>query len=286
MAQPYQSILSYSNGLGLDNWTIATDKILPAKSEQLSLGLNSIYKEWTFSVETYLKRMRNLATYKNGYALTDLDDNWERAIWNNGEAFGKGIEILASKNFVKLDIQWAYTLAWHRRQFWRINNNKPFWYLYDERHRFDLQGSYQLFQNAIFTFNWSFGSGLPITLAKSIYLGAADGSLEYGYVKNVLYEYDGLNNERMQITHRLDLGISLLKHKNYGTKTINFGLYNAYNRMNPSVYLYENEKTGVGLTGYERRLKKVTFFPIMPYFSINYLLDHTHIQKKLKIHKS
>lgn len=281
MAQPYQSILSYSNGLGIDNWTIATDRVPPAQSEQLSMGINTNYKDWTINVEAYVKRMQNLAAYKNGYALADLNDNWENAIWTNGRALGNGVEVLASKSFNKLDVQWAYTLAWHQRRFWRINNNQPFYYLYDERHKFDFQGTYEFSKDFICTFNWTFGSGLPVTLAKSIYLGAVDGNINYyGYDYNVLYEYDGLNNQRMQMTHRLDLGFSLIRHKNYGTKTINFGLYNAYNRMNPNVYIYRSFENQNSLTGYERRLSKVTFFPIMPYFSINYSFNHQAVEKR------
>lgn len=282
MAQPFQSIMSYSNGLGLDNWTIATDRVPPAQSEQISIGLNTILKDWSINIEAYLKRMQNLAAYKNGYALADLNDNWENSIWTNGRATGKGVEVLASKSFKIIDVQWAYTLAWHQRRFWRINRNQPFWYLYDERHRFDIQLTYEKSKNIIFSANWTFGSGLPITLAKSTYLGAIDATVNYyGYDYHVLYEYDGLNNQRMQMTHRLDIGVSIIKEKIYGTKTINFGLYNAYNRMNPNLYVYREFESQNSITGYERRLSKVTFFPIMPYFSINYSFNHNHVQQKL-----
>ena len=71
----------------------------------------------------------------------------------------------------------------------------------------------------------------------------------------------------MQPYHRLDLGINFTKPKKWGERTWSVGIYNAYNRLNPFTYYFQNDydfNPNTGEVTTEQKLKKLTLFPIIP----------------------
>ena len=96
------------------------------------------------------------------------------------------------------------------------------------------------------------------------------------------YRYSDLvtsrNNYRLPSSHTLNLGFNFHKKHNRGEGIWNLSVYNAYNHMNPSLVLKENDTTEImssnpdGTVSWQRvsdvRLKKVTLLPFFP--SIGY----------------
>ena len=64
--------------------------------------------------------------------------------------------------------------------------------------------------------------------------------------------------------HRGDIAASFLKKKKNFERTIEIGLYNAYNRQNPFYYFTDTDVTG------NTKLKQISLFPIIPSISWNY----------------
>jgi len=63
--------------------------------------------------------------------------------------------------------------------------------------------------------------------------------------------------------HRLDANVALTKDKKYWTRTWNFGVYNAYSRLNP-FFIYQAYDYETNTNNY----RQVSLFPIIP--SISY----------------
>ena len=83
-----------------------------------------------------------------------------------------------------------------------------------------------------------------------------------------IFYYDMSNKKRAKAYHRLDIGANYEKKYQKFTLTYSFGLINAYNKLNPSFYLYNynfEEQGGYKLNGF-------VLFPILPYFNINFRL--------------
>ena len=72
---------------------------------------------------------------------------------------------------------------------------------------------------------------------------------------------------------RLNIGVNYHKKKRRGESIWNFGVYNAYNRLNPNFVYYKADTRGDSKSNlYTRKakLKSVTILPIIPSFSYTY----------------
>ena len=77
------------------------------------------------------------------------------------------------------------------------------------------------------------------------------------------------NNYRLPPSHRLNLCLNHTKIKRRGESVWSFGVYNAYNRMNPN-FVYSDYITngfGPGYSEKDIRLTKITLLPIIPSIS-------------------
>ena len=95
-----------------------------------------------------------------------------------------------------------------------------------------------------------------------------------------LPDYGGRNNYRMPAYHRLDIGINFHKEKKHGIRTWSFSVYNAYNRQNPFMLMWETKNapyiydpvTGAGtqLNSNQTVLKQYSLFPLIPSISYSF----------------
>ncbi len=81
------------------------------------------------------------------------------------------------------------------------------------------------------------------------------------------------NNYRLPPSHRLNIGVNYHKKKRRGESVWNFGVYNAYNRLNPNFVYYKEDTKGDSESSLfirKSKLKSVTILPIIPSFSYTY----------------
>jgi hypothetical protein len=251
-----------NNGVGLPNdiWLPATTKVPPQFSNQTALG---IYKKipklgLELSVEAYNKTMLNLIDYPEGSNfLGTTDKTWDEQVEKNGRGRAYGLELYLAKNTGKLTGWIAYTLSKTERTFENINNGNWYPSRYDRPHNLSIVGMYKLSSKWSVNATWIYQTGHAVTLPDA-------AMSDIGYYPTLIYS--GRNNQRMPDSHRLDIGFSRKTTNKRGwEKTLNLGLYNAYNRANP----YALDVVSKATTA-ERNLvvKQYSLFPILP--SISY----------------
>ena len=264
MAQYVHLLSSAQISLPVDLWVPITKDIRPVISDQFSVG--AYYdgiKGWEFSVEAYLKNMRNILEYKDGTLMLGTSEGWENRV-EMGEGTAKGIEFLVQKTAGKTTGWLAYTLAKTDRIFpdGSINNGERFPYKYDRRHCIDLSVDHRFNKKWGINATWSFATGGTTTVpVRQVAVQLPDGNIwDAQYV-------DHRNNFRIPPSHRLNIGCNLHKERRRGESIWNFSVYNAYNRMNPNfVFMdygpdYDNNGN---YTGTSLKMKKITILPLLP----------------------
>ncbi len=87
---------------------------------------------------------------------------------------------------------------------------------------------------------------------------------------NIANDYEGVNNYRMPVYHRLDLSLNYrLKSNLFKESTLNFSLINVLNRSNP-YFIYYSIDEGEGNYDLSVKARQVSLFPILPSLSWNF----------------
>lgn len=270
MAQYVHLLSSAQITLPIDLWVPITRNIKPVTADQYSLGLyyNGL-PGWEFSVEGYWKDMHNVLEYKDGVSFMASSQSWEdNVVMGDGRAYG--VEVFIQKTIGKTTGWLGYTLAKSDRVFSNglINNGERYPYRYDRRHNISLVVNQQLGKKWDLSAVWTFATGGTTTIPEreSIVM-LPDGTFtQIDYAPH-------RNNYRLPPSHRLNIGVNYHKRLRRGESIWNFGVYNAYNRLNPNFVYYKADTRGDSKSSlYTRKakLKSVTILPIIPSFSYTY----------------
>ena len=270
MAQYVHLLSSAQITLPIDLWVPITRNIKPVTVDQYSLGLyyNGL-PGWEFSVEGYWKDMHNVLEYKDGVSFMASSQSWEdNVVMGDGRAYG--VEVFIQKTIGKTTGWLGYTLAKSDRVFSNglINNGERYPYRYDRRHNISLVVNQRLGKKWDLSAVWTFATGGTTTIPEreSIVM-LPDGTFtQIDYAPH-------RNNYRLPPSHRLNIGVNYHKRLRRGESIWNFGVYNAYNRLNPNFVYYKADTRGDSKSSlYTRKakLKSVTILPIIPSFSYTY----------------
>jgi hypothetical protein len=174
----------------------------------------------------------------------------------------------------------GYTLAWNRRQFAQLNNGAAFPYRYDRRHDLSLVLIWKISPKLSLSTTWVYGTGNAVTLATGKYNSFLnDIRRPPGYPikqpRDIHFFDGGRNNVRMRSYHRLDLGLTYSwerqKEMRNWKQSLNFSLYNAYNRHNPYFYFFTEDATQLDDNGQPGSvLKQFSLFPVVPSVSYSF----------------
>ncbi|MEA2042554.1 MAG: carboxypeptidase-like regulatory domain-containing protein [Bacteroidota bacterium] len=264
MAQYLHLLTNSTVGLPTDLWLPVTDKVKPQKSEQIAFGFfYNINIKFDFSAETYFKTMDNLIEYQEGASFYSAIGNWEDKI-EAGKGRAYGFELLFKKKTGKTTGWIGYTLSRSERQFENLNFGNWFPYRYDRTHDFSIVVTHHFSNKFNIGANWVYGTGNATTLARSkfssVFVNYLEGIID-NYSSLYLYNFEKRNSYRMPAYHRLDIAFNFEKQKKRGKRTLSFGIYNAYFRLN-AYYLEYNDQ--------ENRMDKVSVFPAIPFIRYNF----------------
>lgn len=265
----YLHLLTNSGvGMPTDLWVPATRFAQPEQSYQATLGFAKTFydKKFELSIESYYKTMQNLIAYSEGSSFYS-GKNWQDKVETKGKGESYGIEFLLQKKAGKATGWIGYTLSKTTRQFDNINHGKVYDFRYDRTHDLSIVFNYRISKYWNFSSSWVYSTGDAITLAQGKY--SMVNNMAEDNVVGLSYDmpahiYNGRNTFRIRNYHRLDIGFNYTKMKKRGEATWNFSIYNAYNRMNPSYYMYDNDNG-------DSRLMMVTEFPILPSVSYSFV---------------
>ena len=270
-SQNLHLLTNSSLGLPTDLWVASTTNIAPQKADQYSLGVEKrLAEKYTFGVEGYYKRMKNITRFNEGAAfLSGRDRNWETNVSvGEGEAYGS--EFMFKKENARLNWMLAYTLSWSNQRFDDINQGRWFPFKYDRRHDFSALIDYKLKSKSSgerkISLAFVFQSGNHVTINDT----ETEGLILPGFEKavstsainkfKIRQTYENPNNFKMPSFHHLDLNYSVKKYRSSGRgHEWSFSGYNIYNHLNPWMTY---KKGGVP--------KQLSIFPFIPSVSYRY----------------
>jgi hypothetical protein len=176
------------------------------------------------SVEGYYKWMQNQVDFKDNADIV-LNKQLEGDI-RQGDGWSYGLELYLKKQKGKMTGWVSYTLSWaYRKNEW-INQGKKYFSPALRLNNFAVVWSYEINKKFNLSANWVYNTGAPIT--------TPTGRFEYGNKLNPVYA--DRNDAKMPDYHRLDVGLDWKLGKNRESKrflsTLNFSIYNVYNRKN------------------------------------------------------
>lgn len=268
-----------------DLWVPVTSKLTPPVSHQYAVG-TSINLPWSLdlTIEGFYKTMDNLIAYKDGASFSGTaNTNWDEMV-ELGRGWAYGAEFLLEKTVGKTTGWLGYTWAKSDRQYENINHGNIFPAHYDRRHDFSLVLTHAFSDRFDMGFTWVFNTGNAVTLGAYQYPRFKDDGASDSYWSVNVKDYGGRNSYRMPSYHRLDLGFNFHKQLERGSRTWNISFYNAYNRQNPFMLMWEEDydnpinvpvydESGNLMytnTEYAKVLKQLSIFPIIPSVSYTY----------------
>ena len=256
--QFFHQLNNLSMGLPSDLWVPSTSKFKPAQSRQSSLGwVQGMGQNWQFQVEGFLRDFRDILEYSESAVYITSNRNWEQSVTSGqGQVYGVEFQLQGQgKNWSSL---LSYTWMKNERLFEELNKGLPFPSRYDRRHSVYATFYYRIKPNFTFSGSWMFNSGFAYTRPVGIIPSPTSSDPAQD-----IFLYGERNNLRSRDNHRLDFSFTYeIAHKHGSVSRWSFGVYNAYNRLNP---FYIN----LGFAeGGKRSLYQVSLLPILPF--VNY----------------
>jgi len=241
--------------LPTDLWVPSTLRVKPQIGWQYAVGYFKNFNNNMFetSIEAYYKTMQNQIEYKEGYTQSLRDPELDFVF---GKGWSYGTELFINKVKGRLTGWVGYTLSWTWRKFEALNAGEKFNSRYDRRHDASVVANYALNKKWRISSVFVYGTGNAISLPERFY-----------FVGGVLtQEYSRINAYRMKAYHRLDFSATYTpkpkKVRKYESSWV-FSIYNAYSRLNPYFYYFQQEGTPVNGT-LKVQAKQVALFPIIP----------------------
>jgi len=257
----YLHLVSNTSGsIPSDIWVPSTEYVKPQKGIQYSLGYfkNFGNDKYETSIEFYYKDLQNQIDFREDYVGGIEDDLESKFVFGKGRAYGAEFYVKKSKG--KLTGWIGYTLSKTERQFELINNNNWFKTTYDRPHDISVVMNYKLSNRWSLNSVFVYGSGKRYTPVSDIYIFNGRFNLEYG----------DRNGASLPSYHRIDLALTYKSTKSKRWQSSwSFGVYNAYNRKNPTFISYDTEVDKEEGNS-KVTASKITIFPIIPSITYNF----------------
>jgi len=219
-------------------WQLSNQYVVPQLAHNFSLGYFHNFRDnlWITSFELFYRNIDQIFDYR-GFADLLVNDHLETELLTGvGRAYGAEVSVNRQVGFLHGWINYTYSRS--ENQIEGINEGD--WYVsnFDKPHDLKLIANLQINKRNSVSFNFTFGTGRPITVPARKYL-----------VQNrvVVLDYSARNAYRVPDYHRLDFSYALAqgfrKSKKFKTSWV-FSIYNLYSRRNAYSVFLEQESSG------------------------------------------
>lgn len=280
IAQYAQQVSSNYIYLPSDAWLPTATYSRPLVCDIYSLGYHRTFpRGFNLKGEVWLKKMQNLAEYKSNISATSTLQWHDKITYGKGWAYGLDIEADGSTGPLTWSV--AYGLMWNWRKFHDINEGRRYPAKFDNRHKIDIGLGWKFSEKYELTAQWEYMTGNRTTLAlyniatpdyafpESPFVNPLDPS---GKRNEGIDYFDHRNNVRLPAFHRLNLNLS---RKGRFSENLSyqwdFGLYNAYCRMNPFSLRKSYVSDAYSQATDYRKFKTLSLIPILP--SVSFTLN-------------
>lgn len=240
--------------LPFDRMMMSSSSIKPQVADQVSAGYMFLSKGsvYEFSIEGYYKVVDNVYDYCDGMDFTS-DIAIENIILG-GRGRSYGLEATFKRNIGALTGWVGYTLSWSENKIEGINSGEWYASSNDRRHDVSVVAIYEFNPKWMLSTSWVFNTGQSLTAP----------SAKYTIGEETFYYYAERNGYRAPAYHRLDISATRTKRHKRCESELSFGLYNAYNHLNPFMVSFEEDETSASGT----RAVQTSLFGIIP--SVSY----------------
>jgi hypothetical protein len=280
-------------------WTTSDAYQEESSSRHIILGVQKeLAEHFSFEAEVYHKNYKSIYQYNQNF-LTDLTAkgftstgesiyNDTQALFDHGEGFSTGFELLFKKDNGSLTGWIGYGLASTEYRFQDINQNNYFPPRHDRRSVINIvanmnirhflkdiglsEGS-QSSSQWLLGINFVYASGQPLTTPSSVYLtstlpdiGGSLGQGPGGYRSYSIYPTT-INAFRIPAYARLDLSVTYKKQYESWSMAPYLQIFNVGNRKNIWFIQYDEEIEGDRIL---QKVEPVHMLPLLPTLGITF----------------
>lgn len=249
--------------LPADVWVPSSERVRPQVGTQYALGYFRNFADNMFetSVEIYYRDLKNQIDYPDSYVNNVSRDVEQDFVFGKGMAYGA--EFFIRKNKGRLTGWIGYTWSRTLRSFPDIEGGRWYPATYDRINDMSVVLSYNISKKWDITGTFVYYTGNTYTPLAYLYL--IDGRFNQAYAPR--------NSSRLPNYHRVDLAAVYTPHPERTDRKFSsswtFGLYNAYNQLNP-FFIYYNIENNFERGTAKANAYKVTIFPIIPSVTWNF----------------
>jgi outer membrane receptor for ferrienterochelin and colicin len=246
-----------SAGNPLDVWFPTNPNIKPQIADMFSVGYFRNFSDNTYetSAEIYYKNISNCIDFKEHSNVIMNERLYGEIRTGKGRAYG--LELMVKKSAGTLTGWVSYTLSRSERKIEAINEGKYYLSPYDRTHNFTIVLNYKIAERHQISANWVYYTGNATTFPS----GKA-------YINgSIIPVYTERNGYRMPDYHRLDVSYTFSSRpKKTFNWDLNIGLYNAYNKHNAWMVLFNQDEQNTNRSYAE----KLYLFGIVPSITFNF----------------
>ncbi len=285
----YQYLQKIPRPFFADIWTSSDKNFNRSMADHFIIGFQKeVANNIAFEIESYYKNYNNL------YSLTHYFVDFEpqkydaqgkpiytstKELFNRGDGFSYGLEIMLRKNYGSLSGWISYAVSRTEYLVDNINHNKYFMPRHDRTHvvnfvfNMDIKNFLRELSGRGYRIDrkkWRFGanfiysSGQPITLTSSAYSAQ---SIPDQPNANIFLYPTSINSFRLPAYVRLDLSVTYeIQYKNWKMSPY-LQVFNIGNRENVWFIDYDNEIKNKTLF---QQVNTTDMFPILPTFGVRF----------------
>ena len=255
MQQYIHRLTGSGSSLSRDIWIPFMPGLDPQKGSQIAAGLAYRFpgQQIRITLEGYYKHLGDQIEYRPDVLPYHAAVRGWPSVVERGQGKAYGVEILLRRQQRRLRGWIGYTWSRSRRLYEGLNGGEAYPDGYERKHDFSVVGQYQLTEYTLLSASWIYSSGYPIWLPAGRYF-------DYNYGED-WFEYGSINRARVPAAHRLDLTAQFTKEIKWGKRTFSLGLFNVYNRRNPSFVYPKRDYYGV------IRWQRLSLVQLIPDFS-------------------
>ena len=246
------------SALPIEMWLPSMEGIVPQKAVQFSCGYYKTKADYTYSIDTYYKKMMDVSeavgTMLNFFRSANISN-----VVAQGKGYAYGIEFSFEKTSGTFTYAISYAFSRSMRVFSMYDNGKPFPAKYDKPHDLTIIGSYPITKRLTISSLFTYTSGVNITLPVS----------RYFIQNNIINVYGTKNGYRMPAYHRADISLKyVLTDRPKFKSDLILSISNIYNHSNP-YFMYYNVTGSIQQYKLKVETQKVYLFPILPSLTYN-----------------
>lgn len=271
-------------------WTSA-DKY--AKGSKANHYILSFQKEisniYEFEMEVYYKEYKDIYSFNQTFlselTADDYDQNNEPVyketehLFRRGDGNSLGLELLLKKDYGAVNGWIGYSLARTENTVDGLNQGRSFVPRHDRTQTVNVVTNVNIndllaelsgtedngSSNWLFSMNFIYSTGQPLTLPGSVYAAAAFPNWDLDKTNIALYPAE-LNSVRLPAYSRMDISLTYEKKYKWGTFAPYLQIFNVGNRKNVWFINYENE---IKENRVDQKIETVNMLPILPSIGVN-----------------